>query len=63
MADLIFFFFSPKEAQLLFRQLQNLSARNIVALKCESQKTNVGCHGTPLMQLSVKLKHGMCSNI
>ena len=46
MADLIFFF-SPKEAQLLFRQLQNLSARNIAALKCESQKTNVGCHGTP----------------
>ena len=36
-ADLIFF--SPKEAQLLFRQLQKLSARNIAALKCERRKT------------------------
>ena len=32
-------FFSPKEAQLLFRQLQKLSARNIAALKCENRKT------------------------
>ena len=37
VADLIFF--SPKQAQLLFRQLQKLSARNIAALKCESRKT------------------------
>ena len=50
-------FFSTKEAQLLFRQLQKLSARNIAALKCESQKKpNVGYHGTTLMQLSVKEK-------
>ena len=33
------FFFSPEEAQLLFRQLQKLSTRNIAALKCKSQKT------------------------
>ena len=32
-------FFLPKEAQLLFRQLHKLSARNITALKCESRKT------------------------
>ena len=32
-------FFSPKEAQQLFRQLQKLSARNIAALKWESRKT------------------------
>ena len=44
-------FFSPKEAQLLFRQLQKLSARNIAALKCESRKTK--CWVPPLMQLSV----------
>ena len=36
-ADLIFF--SPKEAQLLFRQLRKLSAKNIATLKCESRKT------------------------
>ena len=35
----ISFFFSPKEAQLLFRQLQKLSTQNIAALKCESRKT------------------------
>ena len=33
--------FSPKEAQLLFRQLQKLSARNIAALKCESRKNQM----------------------
>ena len=37
MVNLIFF--SPKEAQLLFRQLQKLSAQNIAALKCENRKT------------------------
>ena len=53
VVDLIFF--SPKEAQLLFRQLQKLSARNISALKCESQKTkSLGTMEPPLMQLSVK---------
>ena len=39
-ADLIFF--SPKEAQLLFRQLQKLSTRNITALNARSGKPNVG---------------------
>ena len=34
-------FVSPKEAQLLFRQLQKLSARNIAALKCESRKNQM----------------------
>ena len=47
-------FFSPKEAQLLFRQLQKLSAQNIAALKCESRKTKCWVPWTPLMQLSVK---------
>ena len=48
-------FFSPKEAQLLFRQLQKLSARNIAALKCESRKTKCWVPwNPPLMQLSVK---------
>ena len=42
-------FFSPKEAQLLFRQLQKISARNIAALNTRAQKPNVGYHGTPLM--------------
>ena len=47
-------FFSPKEAQLLFRQLQKLSARNIAALKCESRKTKCWVPwNPPLMQLSV----------
>ena len=46
--------FSPKEAQLLFRQLQNLSTRNIAALKCESRKTKCRVPWIPLMQLSVK---------
>ena len=46
--------FSSKEVQLIFRQWQKYSARNIVVLKCQSQKQNVGHHGTPLMQLSVK---------
>ena len=49
-------FFHQKEAKLLLRQLQKLSARNIAALKCESQKTKClfvfffffGYHGTPL---------------
>ena len=47
-------FFSPKEAQLLFRQLQKLSAQNIAALKCESRKTKCWVPwNPPLMQLSV----------
>ena len=47
-------FLSPKEAQLLFRQLQKLSARNISALKCESRKNQMlGTMEPPLMQLSV----------
>ena len=49
----ISFFFSPKEAQLLFRQLQKLSARNIASLKCESRKTKCWVPWFPLMQLSV----------
>ena len=52
-ADLIFF--SPKEAQLLFRQLQKLSARNIAALKCESRKTKCLVPWYPLMQLSANM--------
>ena len=47
-------FFSPKEAQLLFRQLQKSSVRNIAALKCESRKTKCWAPWNPLMQLSVK---------
>ena len=47
-------FFSAKEAQLLFWQLQKLSARNISALKCESRKTKCWVLWYPLMQLSVK---------
>ena len=47
-------FFSPKEAQQLFRQLQKLSARNIAALKWESRKTKCWVPWyPPLMQLSV----------
>ena len=37
----LFFFFFTKVAQLIFRQLQKLSARNIAALKCESRKTKI----------------------
>ena len=57
MADLNFF--SPKQAQLLFRQLQKLSARIIAALSARAEKPNVGYHGTPLMQLSVKQKQNV----
>ena len=40
--------FSLKVAQLLFRQLQKLSARNIAALKCESRKNErLGPSGPP----------------
>ena len=52
-------FFSSKEAQLLIRQLQKLSARNIAALKCESRKTKcwVPWNPPPLMQLSVNVSN------
>ena len=33
--------FSPKEAQLLFRQLQKLSAQNIVAFKMREPKNQM----------------------
>ena len=60
MADLNFFFFLPKEAQLLFRQLQILSARNIAALKCESRKTKCWVPwNPPLMQLSVNMHYSI----
>ena len=53
--------FSPKEAQLLFRQLQKLLARNIAELKCESRKTKCWVPWYPLMQLSVKGNEGCLS--
>ena len=50
----ILLFFSPKEARLLFRLLQKLSARNIAALNARAEKPNLGYHhGTPIMHLKV----------
>ena len=51
------FFFSPKEAQLLFRQLQKLSAPNIAALRYESWKTKCWVPWYPLMQLSILVRN------
>ena len=48
-------FFSPKEAQLLFRQLQKLSARNIAALKWESRKTKCWVPWNSPYAVSVKV--------
>ena len=46
-------FFSSKEGQLLFKQSQKYSARNIAMLKCQSQKTKCWVPWYPLMQLTV----------
>ena len=49
---LISIFLLPKGAQLLFRQLQKLSASKIAALKCKSQKNKkLGTMIPPLMHL------------
>ena len=52
-------FSPPKEVQLLFRQLQKLSAKNTAALKCESRKNQMlGTMVPLLMQLSVNYHQG-----
>ena len=51
VADMIFF--PPKDALLIFRQLQK-EGKIFYPIKQEARKRNVGSKWTPLMQLSVK---------
>ena len=41
------FFFSQKEAQWLFKQLQKYSPTHFAALKWQPEKQNGGYHGNP----------------
>ena len=55
-AGMIFFFFKPKDAYLIFGQLQKRGTKIFTSFNRRREKRNVRSKWTPLMHLSVRSK-------